>query len=227
MRIFVAYGYNDRDKWIKAMVFPLIEAFGSEVETGEMTYDTAIPDSVRNKIRRSDALMGFTTRRTTQDNAVWQTHRWVIEELAAAAALQKKTVEVRESGVEQQGGLTQGHQRIEYDENARDKCLVAIVEALGIWHSTDFVLVQLLPEGVANADLRPLVDQGLTCHYVTRVGSQDDPPIQAVVEGIKGGLFVFVRRPERDALVKLSLRHGNRVWSSDFESLNSCGVHLR
>ena len=73
MKIFVGYGYNDRDKWIEKMVFPIIKAFGSEVESGETIYDGAIPDGVRNKIRRSDALIGFTTRRTTQDNAVWQT----------------------------------------------------------------------------------------------------------------------------------------------------------
>jgi hypothetical protein len=227
MKIFVAYGYNERDKWIKEMVFPVIEAFGSEVEAGEMTYETSIPESVKNKIRRSDALIAFTTRRTTQEDVIWQTHRWVVEELAAAAVLEKKTVEVREKGVEQQGGFTQANQRIEFDETARDKCLVDIVKALGVWHSTDFVQVQLLPEGVANDDLRPLLDQGLTCHYVTRVGSYDDQPVQAVVAGIKGGLFVYVRKPERDALVRINLRHGGRVWSSDYESLNSYGIHLR
>jgi hypothetical protein len=227
MKIFVAYGYNERDRWIKEMVFPVIEAFGSEVEAGEMTYETSIPESVKNKIRRADALIAFTTRRTTQDDVIWQTHRWVVEELAAAAVLEKKTVEIREKGVEQHGGLTQANQRIEFDETARDKCLVDIVKALGVWHSTDFVQVQLLPEGVANDDLRPLLDQGLTCHYVTRVGSYDDQPVEAVVAGIKGGLFVYVRKPERDALVRINLRHGSRVWSSDYESLNSYGIHLR
>jgi hypothetical protein len=228
VKIFVAYGYNDRDKWIREMVFLLIEAFGSEVETGEETYESSIPESVKSKIRRSDALMAFTTRRTTQDNQVWQTHRWVVEELAAAAALGKKTVEVRETGVEQQGGLTQANQRIEYDEAARDKCLVEIVKALGVWHSTDYVQVQLLPEGVANNDLRPLLEQqGLICQYVVKVGNYEDSPVDAEIKGIKGGLFINVQKPERDALVKINLRFGNRVWRSDYESLDSYGIHLR
>ena len=227
MKIFVGYGYNDRDKWIEKMVFPIIKAFGSEVESGETIYDGAIPDGVRNKIRRSDALIGFTTRRTTQDNAVWQTHRWVIEEIAAAAMLGKRVVEVRETNVEQQGGLTQDNQRIEYDENARDKCLVEIVKACGVWHNTDMVKIQLLPEGTANNDLRPLLEQGLSCQYVIKIGNYEEPPVTANIERIKGGLFINVQQLEPDALIRINLRHGSRIWSSDYESLTSYGIHLR
>ncbi len=83
MKIFVAYGYNDRDKWIEDMVFPLIKAFGSEVETGGVTYGATIPDAVRNKIQFSDALIAFTTRRISPGgDANGQTHLWVIQELA-------------------------------------------------------------------------------------------------------------------------------------------------
>ena len=55
MRIFVAYGYNDRDKWIEKMVFPVIEAFGAEVETGELigmiSSFAAPPVSITQKIQ--------------------------------------------------------------------------------------------------------------------------------------------------------------------------------
>ena len=100
MKIFIAYGYNERDKWIKDLVFPLVNAFGSEIETGEETYDGTIPQVVRIKIERSDALIGFTTKREPLNPASTLTHRWVIEELAAAIALDKKFVEVREIGVD-------------------------------------------------------------------------------------------------------------------------------
>jgi hypothetical protein len=40
MRIFVGFGYNERDRWIRDMVFPLIPAFGDEVVTGEEAYGT-------------------------------------------------------------------------------------------------------------------------------------------------------------------------------------------
>lgn len=227
MKIFVAYGYNDRDKWIKEMVFPIIKAFGAEVETGEDTYVGSIPDSVKRKIQFSDALMAFTTRRETQDNVVWQTHRWVIEELAAAAMLGKKTVEIREKGVDQQGGLTQANQRIIYDENARDKCLIEIVKAIGVWQSSNLVRVQLLPEGI-RGDLQPLLsDQGLSCKYVIRTGNFVADEVPAKIERIKGGLFIDVPQINSDSLIQISIRYGNREWSSDYESLNSYGIHLR
>jgi hypothetical protein len=231
MRIFVAYGYNDRDRWIREMVFPIIEAFGSDIETGEITYDGAIPNSVRNKILRSDALIGFTTRRIeadNQDNYDGRTHLWVIQELAAAYTLDKRLVEVRENGVNPQGGMLQDYQRINYDETARDKCLVKITEALGAWHSTDMVRIQLLPEGIANDDLRPLLNQGgLTCQYTVRSGSYDAPAVPVNIVPITGGLFISVPQPSRDDLIQISIRYGNRVWNSDYESLNSYGIHLR
>ncbi|MDQ3130696.1 MAG: hypothetical protein M3Q99_08040 [Acidobacteriota bacterium] len=226
MKIFVAYGYNERDKWIKEMVFPIIEAFGAEVETGEMTYDDTIPQSVENKIRRSDALIAFTTRRTTQDNIIWQTHRWVIEELAAARTLQKKFVEVRETGVDPQGGWTQNNQRIEYDENARDKCLIEIVKAVGVWQSNNLVRVQLLPQ-VIRGDLQPLLnDEGLSCKYVIRTGNYVEDAVSAKIVKITGGLFIYVPQLKSDSLIQISIRHGSREWSSDYESLNSYGIHL-
>jgi hypothetical protein len=36
MRIFVGYGYNDRDKWIEDLVFPLLESFGCDVVEGKV-----------------------------------------------------------------------------------------------------------------------------------------------------------------------------------------------
>jgi hypothetical protein len=63
MKIFVAYGYNPRDEWVPNLVFPIIRAFGAEVVTGERTYSGTIPDVIQNRVRASDALIGFLTRR--------------------------------------------------------------------------------------------------------------------------------------------------------------------
>lgn len=229
MKIFVAYGYHERDLWVKELVFPLIQAFGSEVVTGEETYDGPnIPDNVIGKIRRSDALIGFTTRRSSQNNVNWQTHQWVINELAAAFTLKRRVLEVRECGVDPQGGLTQNLQRIDYDETKREKCLVEIVKALGIWHQMDTVKIQLLPEDVANNDLRPLLDdQGLSCKYIIRIGNYEDGPFDAQIKPIKGGLFLDAPSVPRDALIRISIRYGNRAWASDYESIDSYGIHLK
>ena len=227
MKIFVAYGYNERDEWIKEMIFPLIKAFGSEVETGGETYEGDIPETVLKKIRRSDALMGFTTLREPQNPNSTATHRWVIEELAAAKTLKKKFVEIRETGVDPQGGITAAHQRIEYDEKARDECLVKIVQALGVWQSTNLIRVQLLPEGI-RGDLQPLLnDAGLTCKYRVKSGGFTDDYMPATIEGIKGGLFIDVPQLKSDELIQISINHGNRTWTSDYESLSSYGMILR
>jgi hypothetical protein len=63
MKIFVAYGYNDRDRWIPDLVFPIIRAFDDEVITGEELQGEQITDAVRRKIQQSDALIAFATIR--------------------------------------------------------------------------------------------------------------------------------------------------------------------
>lgn len=233
MKIFVAYGYNPRDEWISEMVFPVVEAFGAQIETGEVTYGGSIPQSVRTKIERSDAVLAFTTRRLPNNDGGGAaaipglTHHWVIQELGAAYALGKPAVEVRETGVDNQGGLTENNQRIEYDEARRDECLVKIVQAVGALTSGDLVRVQLLPQGIYE-DLLPLLDDGaLSCQYTIRVGNFESQPVAVGIDPIKGGLFVGVSKAERDALFRIKIRYGNRLWLSDYQSLDAYKIDLR
>jgi hypothetical protein len=65
MRIFVGYGYNERDRWVEDYVFPLVVAFGCEVLHGKSVYGAALTDEVMKALRTSDAVIGFTTRRET------------------------------------------------------------------------------------------------------------------------------------------------------------------
>lgn len=228
MNIFLAYGYNDRDRWVKDLVFPIIRAFGSEVITGDEIYGQDIPSGVLAKIRRSDALVGFSTRRDDMGNGRWTTHHWVKQELAAALALNLPLFEVRETNVDPQGGITANLQRIDYEEEERDKCLVEIVKALGIWHQTSSILIKLLPEEVANNDLRPLLsDPGLICSYMVKRGNREDGPFNAGIKRIKGGLFIEPNNIPHDALIQINIRYGNRSWSSDYESIDSYGINLR
>src|SRR5439155_8215073 len=118
---------------------------------------------VRNNIRSSDALIAFTTKRTANGMSR-ETHRWVIEELVLAFEHNLRVVEVREKDADQQDGMTGSFQRIEYVEEQRDKCLVDIVRALGKWHQSGPMKIQLLPEGLVTSELRPLVyKEGLNC----------------------------------------------------------------
>jgi hypothetical protein len=229
VRIFVAYGYNERDQWVQDMVFPIITAFGSQVAAGDVTYEGPnIPDHVMADIRFSDALIGFTTRRSgSQGELTSQTHRWVISELAAAFALKRRVVEVREQGVDPQNDLLQGLQRIEYDEQERAQCLVEIVKAVGSWHRRGTVRLQLLPQEVTD-DLRPRInDPGLTCEYIVRMGNYEEEPRVAKIVPIKGGMFIDASDVPREALIRIRVQFGNEGWSSDYESIDAYGVYLR
>lgn len=226
MKIFVAYGYNERDKWIKDLVFPIIEAFGAEVETGEITFNDTISEIVKRKILLSDALMAFTTKREPENPASTTTHQWVKDELAIAAASNKKIVEVREKGVDSQSGFTSGYQRIEYDETARDKCLVEIVKAIGDWQSRKFVRVQLLPEGI-RADLwRLLNDKNLSCNYRVKIGNYTSEDVPVKIEKIGMGLFIYVPQMNSEELIQISIEYKGRIWESSYESLNSYDISL-
>jgi hypothetical protein len=38
MRIFIGYGYNERDKWVEDYAVPLVKAFECEVVHGKAVY---------------------------------------------------------------------------------------------------------------------------------------------------------------------------------------------
>jgi hypothetical protein len=91
MRIFVGYGYNERDRWIEDYVVPLVVAFGCEVVHGKSVYGGALPDEVMKAIRTSDAVIGFTTLRESVAPGQYRTHDWVAQELLTAHARQGPT----------------------------------------------------------------------------------------------------------------------------------------
>ena len=53
MKIFVGYGYNDRDRWVEQFVFPIIEAFGSEVVAACIRALSDDSRSVRSRAARA------------------------------------------------------------------------------------------------------------------------------------------------------------------------------
>ena len=111
MKIFVAYDYNEREKWIKEMVIPIIEAFGAEVEIGEATYDGSIPESVKNKIRQAlpDNIVGLTLSRqkilgfrlTPNCFPTLQVHRGILN--SKVKVLARATSEIRRDRVLEPG----------------------------------------------------------------------------------------------------------------------------
>jgi hypothetical protein len=228
MKIFVAYGYNERDKWVPSLVFPIIKAFGDEVITGEELQGEQITDSVIKEIKQSDALMAFVTKRQKIDETQWTTHRWVTDEISQALAYKKLVAEIREIGVDEQGGIASDRQRITYNDNERDKCLVDIVRTLGKWHSNDTVKLQLLPEDCVQA-IRPLLrNPGLRCTYKI-LNSEGDlsEEIPATVLPVTGGLFVHAKNIPRMSLIQIRVECAGKLWTSNFENIDFSGIHLQ
>ena len=63
MKLFVGYGYNSRDKWIKNTVISFLEDLGCEVVTGEALHGQVITQGVIDRIINADATIDFVTRR--------------------------------------------------------------------------------------------------------------------------------------------------------------------
>lgn len=228
MKIFVGYGYNGRDEWIPKLIFPLIRAFDDEVVTGEDLQGETISDAVREKIAESDGMIGFLTRRGEPDaNNRWKTHRWVIEELATAAAKPNpRLAEVREEGVDEQGGIVGDRQRIEYRESARDHCVVEVAKVIGKWHKRRAVMLHLLPEDCVR-ELMPLHGkQDLRCSYQLLLDGEARPETPARIVPITGGLFLKAKDVPPQALVSVHVEYHGMHWRSDYENLDSPGIHL-
>lgn len=227
MKIFVAFGYNERDKWIPNLVFPIIKAFGDEVVSGEEIQGEQITNAVIREIRQSNALIAFATRRDKIGQNRWTTHRWITDELSQAIVLNLPVAEVRETGVDEQGGIAGDRQRITYNESERDKCLVEIVKTLGNWHSSNTIELKLMPDECIQA-VRPLLkNPKLRCIYqiLERNGRMSEE-IQAQILPITGGLFVRAQNVPPMSFIQIRVECAGMSWSSEFENVESLGIHL-
>src|ERR1700747_1547317 len=110
MRIFVGYGYNERDSWIDRLVFPLIDALGCEPLHAKVAYGDTLTAKVKEILLNCHAMVGFLTRREQAGENKWTTHTWVLEELGIAYGQQMPTIEVREDGIDAQPGMGAAYQ---------------------------------------------------------------------------------------------------------------------
>jgi hypothetical protein len=124
------------------------------------------------------------------------------------------------------GGLAGDRQRIEYDEDRRDRCLVEIVKAIGLWHRTGDVKIQLLPRQFVD-EVRPLLQQpGFRCSYNLIEGNNEVWDKEAKIVPITGGLFMSLKNVPLDALVQVQVAAQGNSWRSDFEPIEQLRIHL-
>ena len=227
MRIFVAYGYRPSDQWVKDQVFRIVKAFGDTVVTGEDLQGQPITDGVQDRIENADGLIAMLTRREEQNLGQWSTHRWVTDELSCALANNKKVVEVRETGVDAQSGMAGGRQLITYDEAARDRCLVAIVETLGNWHRERFVPVQLGPPAACKKFAPNINAATFRCTYRLLVNDQVGLEQPVPITPKAGALYVLLPNVPAKADIQIQIVNGAEIWISDYEPADVLKVDVK
>ena len=232
MRLFVGYGYNERDKWVEGYVFPLLVALGCEVVHGKSVYGGALPDEVIKAIRTADAAIGFTTRREADGAGGCRTREWVVQELLTAHGQDPRIpwVEIREDGVRSLGAILDAAntQRIEYRQEELAGCLVKIAQAVRRFHDlTNVTTIRLGPIPVVE-QISPLVDDpSFACTYQTLRGAVQLAPQKAAVFPIKGGVFVQLRGVAPGELVRIAISARGRIWRSNYESVDTVDVQVK
>ena len=232
MRIFIGYGYNERDKWIETLVIPLVEAFGCAVVHGKAVYGGNLPEEVVTAIRSSNAMIGFTTRREVMASNQFSTHPWVVQELAIAYAQDPRIpfVEVREEGVISPGGIVEGAgaQRIDYRETERAACLLQIAQALRRFREeSNVTTVRLGPSAVVDQISAHLDDVTLAASCQVLRGNTVLPTRPIPIFPIKGGLFVKLRGIADGDLIRITIAARGRTWRSSYESVDAVDIQLK
>ena len=131
MKVFVGFGYNDRDRWIEEQVFPVLRGMEFSVVDGKDMHGKILQPEVKSRIDQSDVVIGFFTIREGQGEAEFNSHIWVRDEVVHADAKGKPVIPVKEDGVKLPEGLLGNRQYIPLNQNDRLACVVDLVAALG------------------------------------------------------------------------------------------------
>ena len=134
MRIFVGFGYNDRDRWIEDQVFPILECMGFVVVDGRDMQGTILQPEVKSRIDQSDAVVGFLTIRDPNSTGDFNSHLWVQNELVYGAAKGKPIIPVREENVRVPDALLGNIQYVPLRQDDRLGCVSEVVRTLGRRH---------------------------------------------------------------------------------------------
>jgi hypothetical protein len=228
MKVFISYAFNEKNKWVEELVFPLVRSLGYRVETGQRLEGEVLVEGVDARLRGCTGCIAFTTRRTKRPNKTYETHPWVINELTKARTLNFQTIEVREEGVKI-GDDAEAYVRLEYREAERERMLVDLVQKLASW-KTQRVRIQLLPPDKAEKKfMSSVVKPGVKCTYeIHREGCVIGQG-EAKLLPITGSCFIEIEIPADDVLVQISIRREPQnvvAWASSYTGLLAIPVQL-
>jgi len=169
MKVFVGFGYNERDKWIIGDVFPILHCMGFVVVTGEEMHGQELSPEVKRRIEQSDVVVGFLTIRDEQDKGDFNSHLWVQNELLWGVAKDKPIIPIKEQNVKVPDAMLGNVEYILLRQDDRLACVAELVTALG---RRNMRRVRLEPQ--ADAMRKNInkwrMDQGFTIRYRTQDG---------------------------------------------------------
>lgn len=228
MNVFVGFGYNENDKWIKSLIIPFIEELGCEVVTGEEMQGEKLSDGVVARIKESDACIGFLTKRDPLQNGTFTTHKWVIEELALALDKNIPLFEIREKGVDVQKGITGDRQWYEITDKA--ELMFAITKFINKEKLKFTHKIFLLVPNTFVEEIRPfLKSRDTVCKYRFFHKGKFYEPEEAKLEKLPQGLGIIVKKiPGEEASIDITVESQNNIlWNSGFVSVGSINVQLQ
>jgi len=226
MKVFVGYGYNDRDRWIEEQVFPILECFGFSIVTGKGMEGNELHNEVKVRIQQSDAAVGFFTLREGQEKAAFNSHIWVNDEMVYAEALGKPIIPIKEDEVIT-SGLLANKVYITLCQKDRLSCVVHLIEALG---RKNILRVKLVP----NSDETNLALYRLRTNpsFKIRYRTQDENGIVSQhkdgrLELIRSGFYLnVVDIPSKGFLEIEGVLNGDVKFNSGWESADAIPVNV-
>ena len=227
MKVFVGFGYNDRDRWIEEQVFPILRGMGFTVVDGKDMHGEILQPEVQSRIEQSDAAIGFFTIREGQGEADFNSHIWVRDEMVHANAKGKPLIPVKEEGAKVPDGLLGNRQYIPLRQNDRLACVVELVSALG---RRNIRRLKLDPDG---DELRRNLQQWRrTTGFVIQYRTQDEaglesPYRQGRLELVDQGFYLNVADVPKRAYIEVEgVLNGAIQFSSGWVSADAVQVKI-
>lgn len=227
MRVFVGFGYNERDRWIESQLFPILRAMSFTVADGKDMHGQVLQPEVERRIEQSDAAIGFFTIREGQGNADFNSHIWVRDELLFANTKGKPIIPVKEVGANVPDGLFGNRQYIPLTQDDHLACVVALVNALG---RRNIRRLRLDPDG--DQLTRNLRAWRREPGFVVQYRTQDDEGLESPckpgrLELVDQGFFLNVADvPERAYIEVEGFLNGVAQFSSGWVSANAVQVKI-
>jgi hypothetical protein len=227
MRVFVGFGYNERDRWIEEQIFPVLEGMGFTIVDGKDLHGDVLQPAVQSRIEQSDAAIGFFTVRDGQGDADFNSHIWVRDEMVYANARGKPILPVKEQDARVPDGLLGDRQYIPLRQNDRLACVSELVRALG---RRNMRRVRLEPE--ADQLRRELYQLRITQGFAIRYRTQDANGLESDyrpgrLELVDQGFYLNVADVPKRAYVEVEgLLNGAMRFSSGWVSADAVLVRI-